>query len=113
MSGLSIEIPGLATLIDALPQLKAALEKSQPIKPLGVREAAEFLDIGTQEVYRLAGARLLPGIKVGNGWKFDPRDLSDWVRFSALVGRQITVDELRNFQEKDKTPAATGVKKGL
>ncbi len=97
---MELHSPELARIAELLPLIEARL--SLPSAPLGIREAAEFLGVGQKEVYRLAGERLIPGIKVANSWRFCREDLAEWVRFSALEGREITVEELRKFQMQQK-----------
>ena len=43
------------------------------------REAAEYLNIHVQTIYRLAKNGMIPVCKVGGHWRFSKASLDDWV----------------------------------
>ncbi len=56
---------------------------SVPTRLLTLREVADFLAVKERTVYRLAKRGLLPGIKVGGQWRFQPERLEDWLKNRA------------------------------
>lgn len=50
------------------------------MKTLNIDEAAEFLGAHKETVRRLAVTGLIPGAKVGRGWRFIEQDLVTYMR---------------------------------
>ena len=44
-----------------------------------VREVATFLAVDEKTIYRLAQQGKLPGFKVAGTWRFQFRDIQDWI----------------------------------
>jgi excisionase family DNA binding protein len=49
---------------------------------LTIREAADYLQIGTRSLYKLAREGKIPGKKVLNKWRFEKESLKVWIRGS-------------------------------
>ena len=47
---------------------------------------ADLLDIPTPRVVRLAREKLIPSVRVGRQWRFDPEALEDWIRAGGAGG---------------------------
>lgn len=58
-------------------------EVTAPISPLpellDVRQAAQLLNIGRNQVYELAHSQRLPHIRLGNRFRFPRRALLRWI----------------------------------
>ena len=50
---------------------------------LSVEEVADHLGVKRDTVYKWIRRKGLPGHKVGRLWKFQQREIDDWVRFEA------------------------------
>ena len=44
-----------------------------------LREVAGFLRVSTQTVYKMAKEGTIPGVKVGNQWRFERSRVSKWL----------------------------------
>lgn len=49
---------------------------------LTMREVAELLKINEKTAYKLAAAGRLPGFKVGGSWRFERREIRNWIKRS-------------------------------
>ncbi len=45
-----------------------------------IDETAEFLSLKPDTVRGMARNKRIPAIKVGRVWRFEPRDIADWLR---------------------------------
>ena len=72
--------------------LKNHLIKTAPEreKPLSVPEAAEFLNISVNSIYKLTRTKTIPHMKKGKSIYFLKEELIDWLK----QGRKRTVDEI-------------------
>ena len=43
------------------------------------REAAEYLSVHVRTIYRLAKNGVIPGRKVGGGWRFKKETMDQWL----------------------------------
>ena len=43
------------------------------------REAAEYLSVHVRTIYRLVKSGMIPGRKVGGGWRFKKETLDQWL----------------------------------
>lgn len=46
---------------------------------LSIREAAEFLSISHDTMYKYAIEGTIPGFKLGNRWRFDLAKIYEWI----------------------------------
>lgn len=60
---------------------------------LNIEEAAKYMKLSTASVYKLCTIRELPGVKVGNSWRFHKKLLEDW-----LIERMISNTKEHNTQ---------------
>jgi excisionase family DNA binding protein len=47
---------------------------------LTIREVAELLKINEKTAYKLTSAGKIPGFKVGGSWRFERREIGNWIR---------------------------------
>ena len=48
-----------------------------------VKEVARYLRLSEITVYRLAGAKTLPGRKHGKQWRFPKNEIEEWSRWNS------------------------------
>ena len=46
------------------------------------REAAEYLSVHVRTIYRLVKSGMIPGRKVGGGWRFKKETLDQWLSWA-------------------------------
>jgi len=51
---------------------------------LGVKEAANLLNVSEKTIYRMVKNQSIPCFKIGGLWRFSERDLLQWVRSSGV-----------------------------
>ena len=66
---------------------------------LSVKQLAEYLDMATVTIYRLANRGELPGAKVGGQWRFH-RQAVDQIFFTHGTGGQPTLLEMTTADEE-------------
>lgn len=54
-------------------------------KWLTVAEAAEYLKMGRSTIYKLLKEGKLPAHKAGRAWRFDVKELDDWIKSGKLA----------------------------
>jgi excisionase family DNA binding protein len=52
---------------------------SSQMRPMTVREVADYLNVNENTVYRLAQRHELPAIKVPGAWRFKRDDIGLWI----------------------------------
>jgi excisionase family DNA binding protein len=45
-----------------------------------IGEVAAILKVTERTIYRLAGAKQIPAVKVGSSWRFSKADIDRWIR---------------------------------
>ena len=58
-------------------KLKEMLKVSDDI--ITIKEVAEYLKIKEKTAYALAAKGEIPGFKVGGSWRFDKKDIQQWI----------------------------------
>ena len=66
-------------ILERLTRIENLLQQAQP-PPLTVEEAAAFLHLSRQTIYRLTSKSLIPHYKRGKRCYFSRSDLSEWVQ---------------------------------
>ena len=69
------------------------------------KEASEYLSLSTDTVYRMASARKLPYLKVGDRVLFDVRALDHWIEKHMVREKEWKKQELKFEMEKGKLNA--------
>ena len=44
-----------------------------------IKEVADFLQIAEKTIYRLAAEGKIPAIKVGGSWRFNLKEIEEWL----------------------------------
>jgi excisionase family DNA binding protein len=54
--------------------------KDDPGEIFTLDEVAAYLKVGKRTVYRLAAGKKIPAFKVGGTWRFQRRDIDQWIK---------------------------------
>ena len=60
-------------------KLKSPLEAAME-KLITAKELAQFLKLSESTIYKLASNGELPGLKIGDSWRFDQQDIERMIR---------------------------------
>lgn len=64
-----------------------------------IRQIAQHLKVSREVVYKLCQRKKMPGYKVGGQWRFDVKEIDDWVRtrrpWAKKMGKKTSVKEER------------------
>ena len=52
---------------------------------INVTEAAEWLGVTSQTLYKMVSHRRVPYVKVGGALKFDPEKLQEWITANSVM----------------------------
>jgi excisionase family DNA binding protein len=92
-------------------QRRAALTLSQPTAPahgarevMDIRQAAEYLGISSDSLYKYASESLIPAFKLGNRWRFKRSLLDHWMELQSSHGLEIAPE--KNVKPKQKKPVS-------
>ena len=77
------------------------------------KEASEYLSLSTDTVYRMASARKLPYLKVGDRVLFDVRALDQWIEKHMVREKDWKRQELKFEMEKGRANAASSKESDL
>ena len=66
---------------------------------MDIRQAAEYLGISSDTLYRYASESFVPAIKLGNRWRFKKSLLDTW------MDRQSGISMLVEVKPREKKPA--------
>jgi len=73
-----------------------------------VREVAAFLTVNEKTVYRLAQRGDLPGFKVAGAWRFQRKDIEEWIeRRKQAVAAEPKVSPSRSSRSPKSSTATT------
>ena len=61
------------------------LAQTMPSSPadnaiMTIGEVADYLKVTERTIYRLAGAKQIPALKVGGSWRFSKADIDSWIK---------------------------------
>ncbi|QNI33830.1 helix-turn-helix domain-containing protein [Alloacidobacterium dinghuense] len=59
--------------------MKAAVARSEVREVMDIRQAAEYLGISPDTLYKYASESFIPAFKLGNRWRFKKSRLDDWM----------------------------------
>lgn len=49
-----------------------------------IGEVADYLKVTERTIYRLKGAKQIPTLKVGGGWRFSKADIDGWFKRQSM-----------------------------
>ena len=62
------------------------IQKGAAVGAMSVKQAAEFLGVSTDTLYRYANDGEIPAFKMGNRWRFPVTSLKEWMHKQANAG---------------------------
>ena len=72
------------------------------------KEASQYLSLSTDTVYRMAAAKKLPYLKIGDRVLFDVKSLDQWVDKHLIRDKEWKRQELKPEVEKGKASSKSG-----
>ena len=67
---------------------------------MDIRQAAEYLGISGDTLYRYASEGFVPAFKLGNRWRFKKSRLDDWMDLQSGGALRAEVKEVKPRQRK-------------
>jgi len=80
--------------------MKAAVARTEVREVMDIRQAAEYLGISPDTLYKYASESFIPAFKLGNRWRFKKSRLDDWMDTQSGGTPQTEVKELKPRQRK-------------
>lgn len=59
--------------------MRAAVARSEIREVMDIRQAADYLGISPDTLYKYASESFIPAFKLGNRWRFKKSRLDDWM----------------------------------
>jgi excisionase family DNA binding protein len=89
-------------------QRGAALTLSPPIVParevMDIRQAADYLGISSDSLYKYASEGLIPAFKLGNRWRFKRSLLDHWMELQSSKGLEVAPQ--KSVKPRQKKPVS-------
>jgi excisionase family DNA binding protein len=85
------------------PSMKTAVARSEIREVMDIRQAADYLGISPDTLYKYASESFIPAFKLGNRWRFKKSRLDDWMdqqSGGAGTAPQAEVKEVKPRQRK-------------
>ena len=80
--------------------MKAAATRSEIREVMDIRQAASYLGISPDTLYKYASESFIPAFKLGNRWRFKKSRLDDWMDQQSGGGTQLAAREVKPRQRK-------------
>lgn len=61
------------------------IKEAAPREVLDIRQAAQYLGISEDSLYKYASEGLIPAFKLGNRWRFKKSRLDEWMDEKSLA----------------------------
>lgn len=71
---------------------------------MDIRQAAEYLGISSDSLYKYASENLIPAFKLGNRWRFKRSLLDNWMELQSSHGLEIAPE--KSVKPKQKKPVS-------
>ncbi|MGB8480811.1 MAG: helix-turn-helix domain-containing protein [Acidobacteriaceae bacterium] len=92
-------------------QRRAALTLSHAMSPawearevMDIRQAADYLGISSDSLYKYASESLIPAFKLGNRWRFKRSLLDHWMELQSSHGLEVAPE--KSVKPKQKKPVS-------
>jgi excisionase family DNA binding protein len=66
--------------------MKAQMAATEQREVMDIRQAADYLGISTDTLYKYASEGFVPAFKLGNRWRFKRSRLNDWMDLQSSGG---------------------------
>jgi excisionase family DNA binding protein len=86
--------------------MKAQTAGTEPREVMDIRQAADYLGISADTLYKYASEGFVPAFKLGNRWRFKRSRLNDWMDQQSSGGN---ISPVRLAAEKPSRPKAKPV----
>ncbi|MES2222694.1 MAG: helix-turn-helix domain-containing protein [Acidobacteriota bacterium] len=87
-------------------QRRAALTVSSASSParevMDIRQAADYLGISSDSLYKYASEGLIPAFKLGNRWRFKRSLLDHWMELQSSHGLEVSPE--KSVKPRQKKP---------
>ena len=80
--------------------MKAAVARTEVREVMDIRQAAEYLGISPDTLYKYASESFIPAFKLGNRWRFKKSRLDDWMDQQSGGSTQTEGKEVKPRQKK-------------
>ena len=80
--------------------MKTAVARTEVREVMDIRQAADYLGISADTLYKYASENFIPAFKLGNRWRFKKSRLDDWMDQQSGVSPQAEVKEVKARQRK-------------
>jgi excisionase family DNA binding protein len=80
--------------------MKAAVARSEVREVMDIRQAADYLGISPDTLYKYASENFIPAFKLGNRWRFKKSRLDDWMDQQSGGAPQVEEKEVKPRQRK-------------
>jgi excisionase family DNA binding protein len=84
--------------------MKAHPAATEPREVMDIRQAADYLGISADTLYKYASEGFVPAFKLGNRWRFKRSRLNDWMDQQSTGGHMPAVKEEKAARAKAKKP---------
>jgi len=80
--------------------MKTAVARSEVREVMDIRQAADYLGISPDTLYKYASENFIPAFKLGNRWRFKKSRLDDWMDQQSGVEPQAEIKVIKPRQKK-------------
>lgn len=70
---------------------------------MDIRQAAEYLGISSDSLYKYASEAVIPAFKLGNRWRFKRSLLDSWMELQSSPGLELATE--KSVKPRQKKPA--------
>jgi excisionase family DNA binding protein len=76
----------------------------EPREVMDIRQAANYLGISSDSLYKYASEGLIPAFKLGNRWRFKRSLLDHWMEFQSSGGLEVAPE--KSVKPRQKKPVS-------
>jgi excisionase family DNA binding protein len=80
--------------------MKTSAVRSEIREVMDIRQAADYLGISPDTLYKYASESFIPAFKLGNRWRFKKSRLDDWMDQQSGMTAQAELKEVKLRQRK-------------
>jgi excisionase family DNA binding protein len=80
--------------------MKTVVTHSEIREVMDIRQAADYLGISPDTLYKYASENFIPAFKLGNRWRFKKSRLDDWMDNQSGASQQTEIKEVKPRQKK-------------
>lgn len=84
--------------------MKSQTAATEQREVMDIRQAADYLGISADTLYKYASEGFVPAFKLGNRWRFKRSRLNDWMDQQSTGGNMPAAKEEKASRAKAKKP---------